>query len=201
MCFAFPLRVSSFVSSPPRALLARCSTLANGSKLHSSHMDSIAAGERTGREGTERPEPSSGGVGEDPPPASLAFVDALPTVLLHGDWIARGAAPAVCREWARPLHGDAHWRWLCERVALERGLYLPAGSCPSPKGWRAHFTELDLPFISPHISPISPLYLQVGGRTSPSCGSGATCGHPLRSAQLTLTLTLTLTPTLTLTLA
>ena len=99
-------------------------------------MDSRAAGERTGREGTERPGPSGGGVGEDPPPASLAFVDALPNVLLHTDWIARGAAPAVCREWARPLHGDAHWRWLCERVALERGLYLPAGSCPSPMGWR-----------------------------------------------------------------
>ena len=40
---------------------------------------------------------------EDPPPASLAFVDALPNVLLHADWLARGAAPAVCREWARPL--------------------------------------------------------------------------------------------------
>ena len=40
---------------------------------------------------------------EDPQPASLAFVDALPTVLLHADWLARGAAPAVCREWARPL--------------------------------------------------------------------------------------------------
>ena len=113
-------------------------------------MDSRAAGERTGREGTERPWPSGGGVGEDPPPASLAFVDALPTVLLHADWIARGAAPAVCREWARPLHGDAHWRWLCERVALERGLYLPAGSCPSPKGWRAHLAN---PNPNPNPSP------------------------------------------------
>ena len=46
---------------------------------------------------------------EDPPPASLAFVDALPTVLLHADWLARGAAPAVCREWARPL--QARWTY------------------------------------------------------------------------------------------
>ena len=127
--------------------------------------------ERTASDGTERSEPNVGGVGAEPPPACLAFVDALPTVLLHADWIARGvmphkartlevadptqpatdrsepclgqAAPAVCREWARPLqHGDAHWRWLCERLAVERGLYLPAGGCPSPKGWQAHFGEL-----------------------------------------------------------
>jgi hypothetical protein len=52
-------------------------------------MDATAA-ERAANGGTARSDPSGGGVGEDPPPACLAFVDALPTVLLHADWFARG---------------------------------------------------------------------------------------------------------------
>lgn len=46
---------------------------------------------------TERSEPNVGGVGEEPLPACLAFVDALPTVLLHADWIARGVMPHTAR--------------------------------------------------------------------------------------------------------
>ena len=71
---------------------------------------------------------------------SVNWTDALPSVLAHADWRTRGYAPAVCREWQRPLaHGEAHWRWLCERLQLERGLYLSPGPCPHVDGWRAHF--------------------------------------------------------------
>ena len=74
---------------------------------------------------------------------TINWTDALPSVLAHASWQTRGYAPAVCREWNRPLaHGEAHWRWLCERLQLERGLYLSPGPCPHVDGWRAHFAVM-----------------------------------------------------------
>ena len=73
------------------------------------------------------------------------FVDGLQHVLLFADWRARGAAPCVCTTWRNTLFpdkSDSQWQWLCERLRDENRLYLPAGTCPSVDGWRAHFDKL-----------------------------------------------------------